>query len=155
MVAPGALLLAYVRSGLTLTAGALPAIGLLAAGAVLSAVIGRVLYQKSLTITDNNNGFVSMFFLLIAAFTCLLALALSPWMREFKFSVGPFLHLKSAYCGAAPCLFLAIPAREDRNEKRQDPPYPQQRFSAVNFPKSVDCPKGDPRVSIRRQRKQA
>jgi hypothetical protein len=59
----------------------LPGLALLA---ILATGLGRVLYQRALTITDNNNGFVSVFFLLIPAFTCLLFLGLSPWIKELK-----------------------------------------------------------------------
>lgn len=68
IVIPIALAVAYLRSGLQISADALPAIALWAVGTILATGVGRVLYQKSLTVTDNNNGFVSVFFLLIPAY---------------------------------------------------------------------------------------
>ena len=71
VVIPVTLAVAYSQSGVQLTTDALPALALLAIGTILAPGLGRVLYQRALTITDNNNGFVSVFFLLIPAFTCL------------------------------------------------------------------------------------
>ena len=62
VVVPIALAIAYTQSGLQLTTDVLPALALLAIGTILATGFGRVLYQRSLTITDNNNGFVSVFF---------------------------------------------------------------------------------------------
>jgi hypothetical protein len=84
---------------LTIKTDILPAIALLAAGTILATGFGRVLYQKALTVTDNNNGFVSIFFLLIPAFTCLLSLWMSRWISELKFAVGPF---SSSALGSSP-----------------------------------------------------
>jgi drug/metabolite transporter (DMT)-like permease len=86
---PAMLLIVYWQSDLRIAPEAFPAIALLAVGTVLAVAVGRVVYQKSLTITDNDNGFVSMFFLLIPAFTCFLSLAMSPWIGELKFRMGP------------------------------------------------------------------
>ena len=61
VVIPITVAIAYSQSGLRLTADALPALGLLAIGTILATGFGRVLYQRALTITDNNNGFVSVF----------------------------------------------------------------------------------------------
>jgi drug/metabolite transporter (DMT)-like permease len=64
-VVPVTLAVAYAQPGLTIKTDILPAIALLAAGTILATGVGRVLYQKALTVTDNNNGFVSIFFLLL------------------------------------------------------------------------------------------
>ena len=106
VVVPVTLAVAYVQSGIRITADLLPAIALLAGGTILATGFGRVLYQKSLTLTDNNNGFVSIFFLLIPAFTCLLSLALSRWISELKFPVGPLFFLGLALIAAPLLVFL-------------------------------------------------
>jgi hypothetical protein len=93
VVIPVTLAIAYSQSGLQLTTDALPALALLALGTVLATGFGRVLYERALTITDNNNGFVSVFFLLIPAFTCLLSLGMSRWIKELKFPLGPLFFL--------------------------------------------------------------
>jgi hypothetical protein len=65
---------------------------LLAVATDVSGVIGRVIYQGSLAVTDNDNGFVSMSFLLIPAFTCLLSLAMSPWIKGLEFRWGALFY---------------------------------------------------------------
>ena len=74
VVVPIALAIAYTQSGLQLTTDVLPALALLAIGTILATGFGRVLYQRSLTITDNNNGFVSVFSL-----NARIHLPLMPW----------------------------------------------------------------------------
>ena len=106
VVIPVALAIAYSQSGLQLTTDALPALVLLALGTILATGLGRVLYQRALTITDNNNGFVSVFFLLIPAFTCLLSLGMSPWIKELKFPVGPLFFLGLGLVAAPILVFL-------------------------------------------------
>jgi hypothetical protein len=85
---------------------ALPALALLAIGTIFATGFGRVLYQRSLTITDNNNGFVSVFLLLIPAFTCLLSLGMSPWIKELKFPVGPLFFLGLGLVAPSILVFL-------------------------------------------------
>ena len=106
VVVPVTLAVAYAQSGLIINTDILPAIGLLAAGTILATGLGRVLYQKALTVTDNNNGFVSIFFLLIPAFTCLLSLWMSRWISELKFTVGPLFFLGLGLIAAPLLVFL-------------------------------------------------
>jgi drug/metabolite transporter (DMT)-like permease len=106
VVVPVTLAMAYAQSSLTITTDLLPAIALLAAGTILATGLGRVLYQKSLSVTDNNNGFVSIFFLLIPAFTCLLSLGMSRWISELKFTVGPLFFLGLGLIAAPILVFL-------------------------------------------------
>jgi hypothetical protein len=56
--------------------------------------------------TDNNNGFVSIFFLLIPTFTCLLSLWMSRWISELKFTVGPLFFLGLGLIAAPILVFL-------------------------------------------------
>jgi hypothetical protein len=58
-------------------------------GTIVAASIGRVLYQISLSVTDNDNGFVTMFFLLVPALTSLISLPLSWWIPDLHFVAGP------------------------------------------------------------------
>lgn len=92
--------------GLQFNTDALPALALLAIGTIFATGFGRVLYQRSLTITDNNNGFVSVFLLLIPAFTCLLSLGMSPWIKELKFPVGPLFFLGLGLVAPSILVFL-------------------------------------------------
>ena len=50
------------------------------AGTIVAASVGRVLYQIALSVTGNDNGFVTMFFLLIPALTALISIPLSWWI---------------------------------------------------------------------------
>ena len=121
-VVPVALAIAYARSSLQLTTDVLPALALLAIGTILATGLGRVLYQRSLTITDNNNGFISVFFLLIPAFTCLLSLGMSPWIPELKFPVGPLFFLG---LGLVPAPILVFLWQSQRNPGPSSPPEQQ------------------------------
>jgi drug/metabolite transporter (DMT)-like permease len=47
---------------------------LMVAGTIVAASVGRVLYQIALSVTGNDNGFVTMFFLLIPALTALISI---------------------------------------------------------------------------------
>ena len=46
-----------------------PAILLMMLGTIVAASIGRVFYQVALSVTGNDNGYVTMFFLLVPALT--------------------------------------------------------------------------------------
>ena len=122
VVVPVALAIAYAQSGLQLTTDILPALALLAIGTILATGFGRVLYQRSLTITDNNNGFVSVFFLLIPAFTCLLSLGMSPWIKELKFPVGPLFFLGLGLVAAPILVFLW------QSQRKPNPSSPQEQI---------------------------
>jgi drug/metabolite transporter (DMT)-like permease len=91
----------YLRSDLLVLPDAASALLLLAVGTILGSAFGLVLYQISLAATGNDNGFVSMFFLLGPGLTALLSLALSPWLPQLKFPVGPLFF--------AGLLMVAIP----------------------------------------------
>jgi drug/metabolite transporter (DMT)-like permease len=115
-IIPITLAISVTRSELALTPDAWPAISLLAVGTVLGVGLGRILYQVSLTATDNDNGFVSMFLLLEPALTCLYSLGMMRWIPQLKFTVGPLF-----FCGLA---VVAIPIfifswRAWKGEKRE------------------------------------
>jgi hypothetical protein len=61
---------------------------LMIAGTIVAASVGRVLYQIALSVTGNDNGFVTMFFLLIPALTALISIPLSWWIPDLHFAVG-------------------------------------------------------------------
>jgi hypothetical protein len=64
------------------------AVILMIAGTIVAASVGRVLYQIALSVTSNDNGFVTMFFLLIPALTALISLPLSRWISDLHFAVS-------------------------------------------------------------------
>ena len=61
---------------------------LMMAGTIIAASVGRVLYQIALRVTGADNGFVTMFFLLIPALTALISFALSWWISDLHFAVS-------------------------------------------------------------------
>jgi len=69
------------------------AILLLIVGTLASAAAGRVFYQVALTATHNDNGFVTMFFLLIPALSSLISIPLSWWIPNPRVIVGPLFFV--------------------------------------------------------------
>ncbi len=83
------------------------AIVLMVAGTIIAASLGRVLYQIALTVTDNDNGYVTMFFLLVPALTSLISLALSWWIPDLHFVVGP-LFFFGLFLNASSLLIFSL-----------------------------------------------
>jgi hypothetical protein len=81
--------------------GQTPAVLLLLIGTIASAAAGRVLYQVALSVTDNDNGFVTMFFLLTPGLTSLISIPLAWWIPELKFFVDPMFFFGLALVAAA------------------------------------------------------
>ena len=65
------------------------AIVLLLAGTLAASAAGRLFYQLALTSTRNDNGTVTMFFLLIPAISALISWPLSRWIPTLSFIPGP------------------------------------------------------------------
>jgi drug/metabolite transporter (DMT)-like permease len=85
------------------------AVALLLIGALASAAAGRVLYQIALTVAKNDNGFITMFFLLVPGLTTLISIPMSWWIPDLKFSAGP-LFFAGLLLVAAPLLFFSVKA---------------------------------------------
>ncbi len=66
---------------------------LMIVGTIVAASLGRVLYQIALSVTGNDNGFVTMFFLLIPALTALISLFLSRWISDLHFAVSSMFYV--------------------------------------------------------------
>ena len=81
------------------------AIVLMIVGTIVAASVGRVLYQIALTVTGGDNGFVTMFFLLVPALTGLISLPLAWWIADLHFAVGPAYFLGLAVIAASLLLF--------------------------------------------------
>src|SRR5579872_712969 len=62
------------------------AVLLLLIGTLAAAAIGRVTYQMSLSRTNNDNGFVTMFFLLVPGLSSLISLPLSWFITDLSFA---------------------------------------------------------------------
>lgn len=65
----------------------IPAVLLLLIGTLAAAALGRVLYQVALRRTNNDNGFVTMFFLLIPGLSALISWPMSWFLGELAFTV--------------------------------------------------------------------
>jgi drug/metabolite transporter (DMT)-like permease len=90
---PVTAIISYLRSDLGVFFDPAAGLPLLALGTVLGAAVGLVIYQMALSATGNDNGFVTMFFLLGPGLTALLSLSLSPWLPQLKFSVTPVFFI--------------------------------------------------------------
>jgi hypothetical protein len=100
---PVTTIILYERS--ELPSGQPLAIALMMVGTITAASLGRVLYQISLTVTDNDNGYVTMFFLLVPALTSLISLSLSWWITDLHFVAGPLFFFGLALNAASLLLF--------------------------------------------------
>ncbi len=83
------------------------AILLLLAGTLAASAAGRVFYQSALTATRNDNGYVTMFFLLIPALSSLISLPLSRWITDLRFISSPSFFLGMALV-MTPLLVLSL-----------------------------------------------
>ena len=108
ILVPAGLVL-YLRSNLHFDQ-VLPVI-LMITGTVVAASIGRVVYQIALSVTGNDNGFVTMFFLMIPALTALISLALSRWIPDLHFAVSVMFYLGLATVSAS-LLFFSLKSWE-------------------------------------------
>jgi hypothetical protein len=100
------------RGGLNFDQG--PAILLMMLGTIVAASIGRVLYQVALTVTGNDNGFVTMFFLLVPALTGIISLPLSWLIAALDFRINAFFFAGLALIAAALLLFSLKSWRQER-----------------------------------------
>ena len=80
---------------------------LMIAGTIVAASVGRVLYQIALRVTGNDNGFVTMFFLLIPALTALISLPLSWWISDLHFAVSWMFYVGLVVVSAS-LLFFSL-----------------------------------------------
>ena len=80
---------------------------LMMTGTIVAASVGRVLYQIALSATGNDNGFVTMFFLLIPALTALISLPLSWWIPDLHFAVSLMFYVGLAVVTAS-LLFFSL-----------------------------------------------
>lgn len=81
-------------------------IGTLAAGAA-----GRVVYQMALTATENDNGFVTMFFLFVPGLSSFISFSLSSWISALHFAANAMFFVGLALV-AAPLFVFSMKARK-------------------------------------------
>jgi len=80
---------------------------LMMTGTIVAASVGRVLYQIALSVTGADNGFVTMFFLLIPVLTALISLPLSWWISDLHFAVSLMFYIGLAVVSAS-LLFFSL-----------------------------------------------
>jgi drug/metabolite transporter (DMT)-like permease len=97
------------------------AIALMIVGTIVAAAIGRVFYQIALSATGNDNGFVTMFFLLAPGLAALLSLPMSWWIADLHFRVGPAFFIGLVLIAASLLLFSL------RTWRHAPPPRPSRR----------------------------
>jgi drug/metabolite transporter (DMT)-like permease len=104
---PTILLTTHLRPELSIDEQKLIAILLLLLGTLAAAAAGRVFYQVALTTTDNDNGFVTMFFLLIPALSALITIPLSWWIKDLRFNIEPLFFVGLTLI-TVPLLFFLV-----------------------------------------------
>jgi drug/metabolite transporter (DMT)-like permease len=100
---PITLFILYTRSELQFNQ--FGAVLLMMVGTIIAASLGRVFYQIALSATGNDNGFVTMFFLLVPALTGLISLPLSWWIAELRFTADPVFFFGLLAIAASLLLF--------------------------------------------------
>ncbi len=96
------------------------AIVLLILGTLAASAVGRLLYQLALTETKNDNGAVTMFFLLIPAISALISWPLSRWIPTLSFVPGPAFVVGMALV-SGPLVVLAYFSRRGSSVARSRP----------------------------------
>ena len=81
-------------------------VGTLAAGAA-----GRVVYQMALTATENDNGFVTMFFLFVPALSSFISFVLSRWISDLHFAADLMFFVGLALV-ATPLFVFSMKSRK-------------------------------------------
>jgi hypothetical protein len=104
LLIPSTVFILYERSELRFD-GQVAAIVLMILGTIIAASVGRVFYQIALTVTGNDNGFVTMFFNLVPALTALISLILSWWIVDLHFAADPLFFVGLALIAASLLLF--------------------------------------------------
>jgi drug/metabolite transporter (DMT)-like permease len=107
------------------------AILLLLFGALASSAAGRVFYQTALTATQNDNGYVTMFFLLTPVLTPLVCLPLSRWIPDLRFVAGPLFLIGLALVTVPLFLFSLIAWRGGKAPWASELPRTRGRIPAV------------------------
>jgi drug/metabolite transporter (DMT)-like permease len=102
---PATFIMSSARMGVVLDGPMMYAIALLIIGTLAAAAAGRVFYQVALNTTGNDNGFVTMFFLLIPALTSLISAPLSRWIPDLRFNAGSLFLIGLALITASLFLF--------------------------------------------------
>jgi drug/metabolite transporter (DMT)-like permease len=84
---------------------------LLLVGTLVAGAAGRVVYQMALTATENDNGFVTMFFLFVPGLSSLISFVLSSWISDLHFAANSMFFVGLALV-AAPLFVFSMKSRK-------------------------------------------
>jgi hypothetical protein len=101
------------------------AILLLLFGTLASSAAGRVFYQTALTATKNDNGYVTMFFLLTPVLTPLVCLPLSRLIPDLQFLAGPLFFIGTALVTVPLFIFSLITWRGQQVRRASEQLHPE------------------------------
>ena len=110
MLIPIAILMSGLGGQTHLTEPSAAAVSLLLLGTLAASGAGRVFYQMALTATENDNGYVTMYFLLMPPLSALFTLLLSRWIPDLRFNSTPLFFLGAGLV-SAPLVLLALASR--------------------------------------------
>ncbi len=110
---PAATIRAHFQPAFSLSEQAAGAIGLLLLGTLAASAAGRLLYQKALTATRDDNGYVTMFFLMIPGLSSLISWPLSGWIPTLRFIPSPAFGLGLSLV-MGPLVLLSAVSRRGR-----------------------------------------
>jgi hypothetical protein len=110
---PAAAISAHYEPSFRLSEGSAGAIGLLLLGTLAASAAGRLLYQKALTATRDDNGYVTMFFLMIPAISAMISWPLSGWIPTLRFIPNAAFGLGLALV-MGPLLLLSVVSRRSK-----------------------------------------
>ena len=104
---PLTIAVAYPEGNFRFQGPSLIAVLMLLVGTLASSAAGRVFYQVALTTTDNDNGYVTMFFLVIPVVSSAISIFLSRWISDLRVVEGP-MFLIGLVLVTAPLLVFSI-----------------------------------------------
>ena len=105
---------------------------LMMVGIILADSIGRVFYQKALNVTDNDNGFVTMFQNLEPGIAALISFSLAPWIKGLSFEAN-WLFFAGLGLTAASLFIFSWKSLRQGVAQDKDEPAPNARTLAVRL----------------------
>ncbi len=122
LLIPSTLIVLYRRGELAFD-GQILAIVLMIVGTIIAASVGRVAFQKALTVTGGDNGFASMFLNLVPALTALISFGLSWGIPSLHFAFDGRFFVGLALIAVSLALFSLRSWRQPANRNaRADAP---------------------------------
>lgn len=138
ILVPATLIIGYLHPSPPALGQKESAVLLLLIGTLAAAAAGRVFYQVALTVTKNDNGFVTMFFLLVPGLSSLISLPLSWWIADLRFAAGPMFFLGLTVIAGSLVIFSLKSWRQVISPKEGEAiRRPQVRMIAQEFRQTI------------------